>query len=257
MPTGLGAPSSAPEDPLVERGEVPWCEPVPDALVGADTSKTCDPASIVSTKASVRLALIAALQHLPARQRAVLVLREALAMPAAEVAAVLDTTVAAVNSSLQRARAQLDRVAPVEDQVTEPTDPRQRELLDRYVRALEAKDVPAIVEAFTADAVWEMPPFTSWYRGAEAIGVLIGTHCPAGPGELLLLPTRANGQPAFATYLLRDGGWHAFQLQVLDPTPGGIAHVAAFFDVGLFPPFGLPMTLPSRDDARVPTLGPA
>jgi RNA polymerase sigma-70 factor (ECF subfamily) len=249
MPTGLGAPSAAPEDPLVERGEVPWLQPVPDAKVGLDSS---DPQSIVATRASVRLALVAALQHLPARQRAVLVLREVLAMPAAEVAAVLDTTVAAVNSSLQRARAQLDRVAPTEDDIVEPTDPRQRELLDRYARALEAKDVAAIVRAFTADAVWEMPPFTAWYQGAETIGRLIGTHCPAGQGELLLLPTRANGQPAFATYLRRDGQWHAFQLQVLTPTRRGIAHVAAFFDLSLFASFGLPMTLASAADARVP-----
>jgi RNA polymerase sigma-70 factor (ECF subfamily) len=254
MPTGLGAPSSAPQDPLVERREVSWLEPVPDAMVGSDSG---DPQAIVATKASVRLALIAALQHLPVRQRAVLVLREVLAMPAAEVAAVLGTTVAAVNSSLQRARAQLDRVVPVEDEVVEPTDPRQRELLDRYVRALEAKDVPAIIAAFTADAVWEMPPFDSWYRGPEAIGALIATHCPAGPGELLLVPTEANGQPAFATYLRRHGGWHAFQLQVLTPTPRGIAHVAAFFDLSLFPTFGLPMSLPSPEDVKVPAASSA
>ena len=158
MPTGLGAPSAHPDDPLVELGEVLWLEPVPDAMVGGDPH---DPATIVAGRASVRLALIAALQQLPPRQRAVLVLREVLRLRAAEVAEMLDTSVAAVNSSLQRARAQLEAAGLTEEDVVEPDDPRQRELLDRYARAIEAKDVAAIVEVFTADVVWEMPPSVS------------------------------------------------------------------------------------------------
>jgi RNA polymerase sigma-70 factor, ECF subfamily len=160
LPTGLGAPSSDPGDPLIQQGEVLWLEPVPDAMVGGGPS---DPATIIESRASLRLALIAALQHLPPRQRAVLVLRDVLMLRAAEVAEVMDTSVAAVNSSLQRARAQLDEAGLTEDDIVEPTEPAQRELLDSYARALEQKDIAAIVKLFTADAVWEMPPFTGWY----------------------------------------------------------------------------------------------
>jgi RNA polymerase sigma-70 factor (ECF subfamily) len=245
LPTGLGAPSAHPSDPLVENSEILWLEPVPDSLVGGDPN---DPATVVTARSTVRLALVAALQHLPPRQRATLVLREVMQVPAAEVAEMLGTTVAAVNSSLQRARAQLDSAGVTEDDVVEPDDPAQRGLLDRYVRALEAKDVRGIVEAFTADAVWEMPPFTSWYLGAEAIGELVGTHCPAGPGELLAVPTRANGQPAFAVYLRGTDAWEPFQIQVLtvagDRGAPQVVHVAAFFDTSLFATFGLAERLP-------------
>jgi len=240
MPTGLGAPSAHPDDPLVELGEVLWLEPVPDAMVGGDPH---DPATIVAGRASVRLALIAALQQLPPRQRAVLVLREVLRLRAAEVAEMLDTSVAAVNSSLQRARAQLEAAGLTEEDVVEPDDPRQRELLDRYARAIEAKDVAAIVEVFTADVVWEMPPFSAWFRGPDAIARLIATHCPAEAGELRLLPTEANGQPAYAVYRLTDEGWTPFQLHVLALTDGRVSHVAAFFDLSLFATFGLPARL--------------
>ena len=240
MPTGLGAPSAHPDDPLVELGEVLWLEPVPDAMVGGDPH---DPATIVAGRASVRLALIAALQQLPPRQRAVLVLREVLRLRAAEVAEMLDTSVAAVNSSLQRARAQLEAAGLTEEDVVEPDDPRQRELLDRYARAIEAKDVAAIVEVFTADVVWEMPPFSAWFRGPDAIARLIATHCPAEAGELRLLPTEANGQPAYAVYRLTTEGWTPFQLHVLALTDGRVSHVAAFFDLSLFATFGLPARL--------------
>ena len=244
LPTGLGAPSADPQDKLLADGEILWLEPMPDAMVGAAN----DPATVVTDRASVRLALIAALQHLPPRQRAVLVLREVLRLRAAEVAEMLDTTVASVNSSLQRARAQLDAAGLTEDELVEPTDPQQRALLDRYARALEAKDIPAIVAAFTTDAVWEMPPYSSWYQGAAVIGRLIEINCPAGPGELLLRPARANGQPAYAVYRLGDDGtWNAFQLQVMTMSATGISHVTAFFDLSLFPTFGLPTTLPAVD----------
>jgi len=249
LPTGLGTPSADPADPLDQQTEVPWLEPVPDAMVGVSAS---DPAAIVASRESIRLALVAALQHLPPRQRAVLVLRDVLSLRAAEVAEVLDTSTAAVNSTLQRARAQLDQAGLTEDDIVEPTEPGQRELLDRYVRALEDKDIPAIVELFTADAVWEMPPFTGWYQGPEHIGRLVDTHCPAGPGELRLLPTEANGQPAFAMYMRGDdGGWHAFQLHVLTLTAAGISHVTAFFDLSLFTTFGLPMTLPADEQVAL------
>jgi RNA polymerase sigma-70 factor (ECF subfamily) len=222
-----------------------WLEPVPDAMVGATGS---DPAAIVASRASIRLALIAALQHLPPRQRAVLLLRDVLMLRAAEVADLLDTSVAAVNSSLQRARAQLDQAGLTEDDIVEPTDPVQRELLDRYARALENKDVATIVKVFTADAVWEMPPFTAWYQGPADIARLIGTHCPGEAGGMRMVATEANGQPGFALYMRGDDGdWHAFQLQVVTLSAAGISHMTVFFDLSLFATFGLPMMLPADD----------
>jgi RNA polymerase sigma-70 factor (ECF subfamily) len=248
LPTGLGNPSADPGDPLVEQPEVPWLEPVPDAMVGGGS----DPATIVASRQSIRLALVAALQHLPPRQRAALVLHDVLKLRAAEVADVLETSTAAVNSSLQRARAQLDQAGLTEDDIVEPTEPGQRELLDRYVQALEDKDISGIIKLFVADAVWEMPPFTGWYQGAEDIGRLIDAQCPAGPGELRLLPTQANGQPAFGMYYRRaDGGWGPFQLHVLTLTGAGISHVTAFFDLSLFPMFGLPTSLPADEQATL------
>src|SRR5262245_9500745 len=245
LPTGLGHPSSDPTAPLVEQTEVLWLEPVPDALVGIGTDNpAADPAAVVADRESVRLAFVAALQYLPPRQRAVLVLREVLGLPAAEVAGMLDTSTAAVNSSLQRARAQLDQAGLSADEITEPTEPDRRELLGRYVQALENKDISSLVTLFTEDAVWEMPPFIGWYRGPFDIGRLVGQHCPAGPGELRLLPIESNGQPGFAMYIRHDGTWKPFQLNVLTLTKTGIGHVTAFFDLDLFTKFGLPSTLP-------------
>nr|WP_308206991.1 sigma-70 family RNA polymerase sigma factor [Actinoallomurus rhizosphaericola] len=244
LPTGLGEPSADPYDTLVERSEVPWLEPVPDAMAGAEHA---DPAAIVTSRESIRLALIAALQHLPPRHRAVLILRDVLRWRAAEVAEALGTTTTAVNSLLQRARARLDEVTPAQAELAEPTSAEERDLLARYVRAFEEYDVSAIVELLTADAVWEMPPYTGWYQGPEDIGRLIGAQCPAdGPGAMRLVPVRANGQPAFAVYMrAADGAHHAFALQVLTPTPTRVAHVVMFFDLRLFPMFGLPAVLPA------------
>ncbi|WP_257574321.1 sigma-70 family RNA polymerase sigma factor [Streptomyces sp. JJ66] len=244
LPTGLGAPSAEPREELVEQREVPWLEPVPDALVGADGA---DPAAVVTGRESIRLAFIAALQHLPPRQRAVLLLRDVLRWRAAEVAELLDTTVASVNSALQRARGHLRHAALVEDTVVEPTGKEQRELLDRYVAAFETKDVAEIVKLFSQEAIWEMPPFTGWYQGPAAIGELIDTRCPGGPGDMLLVPTAMNGQPAFGLYMRgEDGAYWPFHLQVLTLTGAGVAHVAAFFEPKLFATAGLPEFLPAR-----------
>ncbi|MBP2186158.1 sigma-70 family RNA polymerase sigma factor [Amycolatopsis magusensis] len=244
MPTGLGAPGCEPEDTLQERHEVPWLEPVPDALTGADGA---DPAAIVTSRESVRLALVAALQHLPPRQRAVLILRDVLKWRAAEVAELMDISTPAVNSILQRARAQLEKVAPTENAVTEPSAAEQRELLDRFVTAFEAKDIPAIIKLFTEDAVWEMPPFAGWYLGVERIARHLSTRCPCRPGHTRLVATWANGQPAFGTYLREHDGerFRAFNLQVLTLGQDGITHVANFVDASLFAVFELPETLPA------------
>ena len=193
---------------------------------------------------SIRLAFIAALQHLPPRQRAVFVLREVLTFSAAEVATMLETTPVAVNSLLQRARAQLEHTHLDEGGVTEPDDREQRELVDRYVTAMHANDIEGLVETLTADAVWEMPPFPAWFEGAAKIGEMVAAQSPAQqPGDHLLVPTKANGQPAFGLYLPDDDGVHrAFNLQVLTLTRTGISHIVAFFDLRLFARFGLPET---------------
>ena len=244
LPTGLGNPSSEPEGELAQSAEVPWLEPVPDALVAGGP---LDPASIVTSRESIRLAFIAALQHLPPRQRAVLILRDVLKWRAAEVAELLDTSTAAVNSTLQRAHAQMDQLQATEDDVVDEMTPEQSELLEKYVAAFENYDVAAMVQLFTKDAVWEMPPYTGWFQGAETIGRLISTQCPAkAAGDMRMVPTVANGQPAFGLYMRGDDGVHrAFQLHVVTTTTSGVSHVASFFDLSLFKTFGLPDVHPA------------
>ncbi|CAN5415313.1 sigma-70 family RNA polymerase sigma factor [soil metagenome] len=242
LPVGLGAPSSDPSDDIAERTEVPWLEPLPDG--GEDPT---DPSVIVGSRESVRLAFIAALQHLPPRQRAVLVLRDVLQWKAAEVADAIGSTTAAVNSLLQRARAQLDEVGPSQDDtIAAPQEPEARDLLDRYIAAFEGYDIDELVKLFTSDAIWEMPPFPQWYQGPENIGNLSRVKCPAEkPGDMKLIPTVANGQPAAAMYMIdaQSGRHLPFQLHVLDVKPGGISHVVAFLDASLFPKFGLPESM--------------
>lgn len=239
LPIGLGQPSSDPSGPLDERTEVPWLEPLPDRMLDSD------PAAVVTGRESIRLAIVAAMQYLPPRQRAVLILRDVLQWPAADVAGMLDMTVASVNSALQRARAQLDQATVTADEVTEPGEADKRELLDRFVAAFEAKDTAAMVQIFTKDAVWEMPPFAGWYQGGEDISRLIDLNCPAaGPGDMKLVPTMANGQHAFGLYM-RDGDtYRPFNLPVLTLTADGVSHVSCFFDLRLFRTFGLPESIP-------------
>ncbi len=237
LPTGLGAPSSDPTAELVERTEVPWLEPLPEF--------SGDPSDIVGSRESVRLAFVAALQHLSPRQRAVLVLREVLQWKAAEVADAIGTSTAAVNSLLQRARSQLEAVGPSsDDRLAAPDSADAQDRLTRYIAAFEAYDIDRLVELFTSEAIWEMPPFVGWYQGPQAIATLIRQQCPAqAPGDMRLIPLTANGQPAAAMYM-RDGDKHLpFQLQVLDMRADGVSHVVAFLDTALFAKFGLPERL--------------
>jgi RNA polymerase sigma-70 factor (ECF subfamily) len=248
LPTGLGQPAADPHQTLESRPETPWLEPLPDTVVWGAGRADRDPAATVLSRESVRLAFVAALQHLTPPQRAVVILRDVLAWQASEVADLLGLSVAAVNSSLQRARAQLAKLDP--DAAVPPVDEgRVQQLLDDYVAAFEHYDIPRIVELLTADAVWEMPPFTGWYLGAEAIGQLIRTHCPAsGPGDQVMVPVAANGQPALALYMrAADGRHHAFQIQLPTVTADGISAVTVFFDLTLFPRFGLPDVLPASE----------
>ena len=255
MPTGLGQPSSDPYGSLESRPEVAWLEPVPDSVVWG--GRTHDPAAEVVDREGVRLAFIAALQHLTPPQRAILILRDVLAWQASEVADLLNMSTAAVNSSLQRARAHVHKLDP--ESPDEPLDDEHaKELLADYMAAFENYDVKRIVELLAEDAIWEMPPYLGWYEGSSVIGHLIETHCPAeAPGDQVMVPTSANGQPAFALYMKQpDGTHHAFQLQVLTLTAMGVAHVSTFFDTTLFVDFGLPDVV-SRDQAGTaePTSG--
>lgn len=244
LPSGLAAPSEDPGVPLAPvRPEVSWLQPAPDALVAPESA---DPAAIVAARNSVRLALIAALQLLPARQRAVLILRDVLAWPAAEVADLLGSTTVAVKSTLQRARALIDRLAPVEDQLVEPAEPELRELLDRYMSAFENADMAALMRLLRADAELEMPPFSTWFSGRDTVGRFVGTHIFGPAGQLRMVATGANGQPAVAAYRCGDDGVHrAHAIHVLTTTTSGIARIVAFLDASLFPRFGLSQTHPA------------
>jgi RNA polymerase sigma-70 factor, ECF subfamily len=233
LPTGLGAPSSDPTAELVERTEVPWLEPLPD------------PAVVVGSRESVRLAFVAALQHLSPRQRAVLVLRDVLQWKAAEVADAIGASTAAVNSLLQRARSQLEAARPSsEDRLAAPDSADAQDRLTHYIAAFEAYDIDRLAQLFTREAIWEMPPFVGWYQGPQAIIALIHQQCPAqAAGDMRLIPLTANGQPAAAMYM-RDGEHHVpFQLHVLDIGGDGVSHVVAFLDTALFAKFALPERL--------------
>ena len=238
LPSGLGQPAAAPTDEIAAHPEIAWLEPLPDVH-----DAPSDPQTIVDTQESVRLAFVAALQHLPPRQRAVLVLRDVLQFKAAEVADAVGASTASVNSLLQRARAQLDAVGPSQDDaLSEPASAEAKDLLGRYIAAFESYDVDALVELFTTDSVWEMPPFDTWYAGPRDIGDLSRNKCPADkPGDMRFVVTTANGQSAAAMYLRnpQTGAHEAFQLHVLDIKPDGISHVVAFMDPTLFEKFGL------------------
>lgn len=249
LPSGLGGDAYDPTDTLTQDHEVPWLEPYAGTVDEITPGDDADPAYVVGARESIRLAFIAALQHLPERQRAVLILRDVLQWKAAEVAETIGVTTATVNSLLQRAREQLKNVRAEEDSKSTLDDDAKRELLAKYVSAFERYDVDAIVDMFTDSSIWEMPPFTGWYLGGDAIGTLIRGNCPAEKaGDQILLPTIANGQPAFGLYMREPDGVHRpFQLQVLefDPEARAVAHVVAFFSETLeqdFVRFGLPAT---------------
>jgi RNA polymerase sigma-70 factor (ECF subfamily) len=246
LPSGLGAPADSPDEPIAPgRGDIPWLQPIPDVLV---TDDSADPASIAVSRASVRLALVAALQYLPARQRAVLILRDVLRWRAAEVADLLGITVTAANSLLQRAREQLSQHTLAEDELSEPADPVTRRLLDRYVSAFQNADAAGLAALLRADAVLEMPPVPTWFAGRERVVRFLSGQVLHRPGRFRLVPVGANGQPAFAEYLITpDGGYQAFGVQVLTVRGSGIGRITAF--VGqpeLVSLFGLPPCLPAE-----------
>jgi RNA polymerase sigma-70 factor, ECF subfamily len=236
LPAGLGDGSDDPDtDPDGNGGSYHWIEPLPDALT---------PETAVTARQSVRLAVATALQELPARQRAVLILRDVVQFSAAEVAELLETTPAAVNSALQRARGHLAEVAPSEEDVAEPDDAARRELLDRYCAAFENADLAALTELLQTDVRLEMPPLPIWFTGRDAVTRFLARRAFTGPGDMVLVPTAANGQPAVAEYRRAAAGvLRAHSIHVLDTGRSGVAALTVFLDPGLFSAFGLP---PSR-----------
>jgi len=241
LPSGLGGPADDPQAPVVASRDVPWLQPLPDALLDAVPA---DPAAEVASRAGMRLALVAALQYLSARQRAMLILRDVLEWPAAQVADLLDTTTTAVNSGLRRARARLSRALPGEDELAEPADPGQRALLDRFAAAFENADASALAELLREDVALEMPPVLTWFTGRQHVVRFLDAlrpHLFTVPGQVRMVPAAANGQPAFASYLRdRNGVYRAHAVVVLTVTTAGIGRIVIFLDPGLFGAFGLP-----------------
>jgi RNA polymerase sigma-70 factor, ECF subfamily len=241
LPSGLGGPAEDAQAPLVAGPQVPWLQPFPAAPMVDDRA---DPASVAVSRAGLRLAFVAALQYLSARQRAVLILRDVLEWPAAEVAGLLGTTTTAVNSGLRRARAQLALALPAEDELAEPADADRRAVLERFAAAVENADAGVLAELLLADVALEMPPVLTWFAGREAVVGFVAANLFTGPGDLRLLPIQANRQPAFAVYRREpDGSHRAHALLVLTLAGTGIARIVAFQDTGLFASFGLPREL--------------
>ncbi|HZO69049.1 MAG TPA: sigma-70 family RNA polymerase sigma factor [Kribbellaceae bacterium] len=239
LPSGLGAPTEDPGTPVVAAPEVPWLQPLPDVLLAAEHE---DPAAAAVSRAGIRLAFVAALQYLSARQRAVLILRDVLEWPAAEVAELLGTTTTAVNSGLRRARAQLAQTLPAEDELAEPAEPERRAVLDRFAAAFENAEVSALAELLREDVALEMPPAMTWFAGSRAVVGFFAALPPfAAPGGFRLVPIMANGQAAFAIYhRAADGAFRADAVTLLTVTPTGIARIVTFRDPSLFESFGLP-----------------
>ncbi|MFJ8442747.1 sigma-70 family RNA polymerase sigma factor [Kitasatospora griseola] len=245
-PMDLTSPCSAGSPDLTQLEENIWVGPVPDGRVLAG-----DPAEVALGRESIRMAFVSALQKLPARQRAVLILREVLAWSAAETAELLETSVASVNSALQRARATLADSGAAAGDTFEPLDEAQRALLARYVQAFESFDIEGLKRLLHEDAVLNMPPFRMWLQGIAELEVWW-----RGPGRgcvnSRLLPVEANGSPAFAQYRsAEDGnGWTPWGITVLEVTDGRISMITNHMDVDrLFPLWGLPMRL--TEDPRL------
>ncbi|MCF2525989.1 sigma-70 family RNA polymerase sigma factor [Yinghuangia soli] len=244
-PTDFTTVGSASDPSLATHPENTWLAPTPDhkVLVGGD------PADVVVARDSVRLAFVAALHHLPARQRAVLILREVLAWPAADVAELLDTSVASVNSALQRARATLAAADVAATDLEEPDDEAQRVLLAKYVKAFETYDLESLAALLHEDVTLSMPPFELWLRGADEIRTwMLGTGNGCR-GSRLVPVVAANGTPAFGQYRpAGPGRYEPWALQVIEIADGRIVGLNSFLDTDqLFPLFGLPPHLEDED----------
>lgn len=249
-PMDLTAATPVAQAALNSRPEITWLEPVPDGRV---LPSVADPAETAVSRETVRLAFVAALQHLPPKQRAVLILREVLAWRASEVAELLETTVASVNSALQRARATIAEHGSKETDTANPLDEEQKKLLERYVAAFEGYDMTALTALLHEDATLSMPPYDLWLQGHDDIvGWMLGV------GEVCrgskLVPVVANGTPAFAHYhpdQSGDGGFEPWALMVIEIVDGKVGGITSFLDTKRwFPLFDLPERLEKGDAVR-------
>ena len=240
-PMDLGPAQEPLEKNLHTRSEATWLEPIPEQLVAPER----DPADVTVERESIRLALVAALQHLPPRQRAVLILREVLRWEASEVAQLLDTSVASVNSALQRARATLARSNLSASEAAPRLSESDRAMLERYVAAFERYDLSALTSLLREDATQSMPPYDMWLSGRDDVlawwfGPGIGCR-----GSRVIPTVSANGMPTFGQYKPSPQGGHdPWALQVLQLSEGRIADITFFLDTArIFPLFGLPLRL--------------
>ena len=239
-----GDPAAPPSPPA----DLPWLQPYPDRLLEPVSPPEDEPGAVVVARETIELAFIAAIQHLPPRQRAVLILRVVLGWSAKDTASLLEVSVASVNSALQRARATLrDRLPERRTEWArspEPSD-QDRELLRRYVDAHERADMNALAELLREDARLTMPPHPTWYEGREAILIAMRQGFDPEFGQLRCLVAAANGQPAAAHYLRRPGEseYRPLALDVLEVEGGLVTEITSFVFPGLFPAFGLPPTL--------------
>ena len=250
VPPSEGPPPEPGRDaPATESS---WLDPYPDSALEGVADAAPGPAARYEMHESVQLAFVAAIQQLPPRQRAVLLLHDVLRWSAAETAALLESSPASVNSALQRARATLARQFPEGRPASTPApDERQRALLDTYVKAWEEGDLDRFVVLLREDAVLSMPPLAAWYAGPEAIGSFFlwvqRRHDQAGRPPFRFVRTGANRQPAFGVYVPSQNGseWRPLAIQVLTLGGGAITSIVAFLDTRLFAAFGLPPTLPA------------
>ena len=227
--------ASGPLEPLVPGENQAWLQPLPDSLLGAG-----DPAGTVIDRSSLRLAFVAALQHLSARQRGALILRDVLGFSASEAAEILGTTVASVNSSLQRARTRVEETGVRQEQLTEPSAADQRAWIDRYMTAFEHADVEGLKRLLTEDVVMEMPPMLNWFSGRSNYGLFMEWVFEAAGKDWLLKEVTANGgQPGFAAYRRVGGGYELHTLQIFTVTAEGISRNSVFQDSEVFASFGL------------------
>ena len=245
-PIDLSDPGSKLSDPAGSGEETTWLEPYP-----YDDDDESSPTATIERRESVELAFIAAFQHLPANQRAVLLLRDVLGFSAKETAALLETTVASITSSLQRARVRIRERLPEQSQqanLRSLGDPRITALVTAYVEAWERSDASAILALLTEDATFSMPPYAAWYQGRKAIA----TFLEEAPllASWRLVPTMASGQLAFGCYRLDDTGWTAHSVDVLTLRGDKVEHITAFLQPELLSRLGLPQRLPPLGTRR-------